>query len=91
MKTFKLTETANSILQNKINRSVVFNYLRENGPSYRARISKDLHISAPAVSRLIGKLIEEEYVVETEKIAIGTGKRPTQVRVNAERGRVEDR
>jgi predicted NBD/HSP70 family sugar kinase len=86
MRTLKLTGTINSALQNRINRSVIFHYLRENGPSYRARISKDLQISAPAVSRVIEKLIEERYVIETDKIVTSTGKRPTQLRINAERG-----
>ena len=86
MKTLKITGAVNSVLQNRINRSLIFNYLRENSPSYRARISKDLHISAPAVSRVIEKLIDEQYVIETDKIATGTGKRPTQVEINAERG-----
>jgi predicted NBD/HSP70 family sugar kinase len=63
--------------------SVVFNYLRENEPTYRARISRDLNISAPAVSRIIDKLIEDEYVIETEKLRIHSGKRPTQLRINS--------
>ena len=83
MKTLKISRTANANLQNRINMSVVFNYLRENEPTYRARISRDLNISAPAVSRIIDKLIEDEYVVETEKLRIHSGKRPTQLRINS--------
>lgn len=85
MKTLKISRAANANLQNKINMSVVFNYLREHEPTYRARISRDLNISPPAVSRIVDKLIEDGYVVETEKLKIESGKRPTQLRINADR------
>jgi predicted NBD/HSP70 family sugar kinase len=85
METLKISRTANANLQNRINMSVIFNYLRENGPTYRARISRDLNISAPAVSRIVDKLIEDEYVIETEKLRIHSGKRPTQLRINSEK------
>ncbi len=85
METLKISRTANATLQNRINKSVIFNYLRENGPTYRARISRDLNISAPAVSRIVDKLIEDEYVVETEKLQIQSGKRPTELRINSEK------
>jgi len=86
MKILKISRTANADLQHKINRSVIFNYLRENGPTFRARISKDLNISAPAVSRVIDKLIEDGYVIETEKLITGSGKRPIQLKINSEKG-----
>jgi len=85
MKTLKITRTANANLQNKINTSVIFNYLRENEPTYRARISRDLNISAPAVSRIVDKLIADGNVVETEKLKIQSGKRPTQLRINSDK------
>ena len=83
MKTLKISRAANANLQNKINTSVVFNYLRKNEPTYRARISRDLNISAPAVSRIVDRLIDDGYVVETEKLKIQSGKRPTQLRLNS--------
>jgi len=85
MKTLKISRAANANLQNKINMSVVFNYLRENEPTYRARISRDLNISAPAVSRIVDKLIADGNVVETEKLKIQSGKRPTQLRINSDK------
>ena len=83
---FKFVKTASSELQFKINQSVIFNYLRENGPIPRVKISKDLKISAPAVSRVIEKLIENNYVFETEKIETKSGKRPTLIALNEDRG-----
>ncbi|MEA2016791.1 MAG: ROK family protein [Actinomycetota bacterium] len=62
--------------------SIIFNYIRTKSPISRARISKDLGISAPAVSRTIEKLIEKEYVVETERVKTKRGKRPTPLVIN---------
>ncbi len=86
MRILKISRTANATFQNKINRSVIFNYLSKSGPTYRARISKDLNISAPAVSRAIDKLIEDGYVIETKKIITNSGKRPIQLKINSEKG-----
>ncbi|MCL4385925.1 MAG: ROK family transcriptional regulator [Actinobacteria bacterium] len=83
---FKFVKTASSELQFKINQSIIFNYIRENAPISRAKISKDLKISAPAVSRVIEKLIENNYVFETEKIETKSGKRPTLIALNEDRG-----
>jgi len=74
------------MLQNRINISIIFNYLRDNGASYRARIARDLGISAPAVARAIEKLLNEEYVIESERIQMDNGRKASQVSVNAERG-----
>jgi predicted NBD/HSP70 family sugar kinase len=83
---FKFVKTASSELQFKINQSIIFNYLRENNPISRAKISRDLKISAPAVSRVIEKLIKDDYVLETKKQETKSGKRPTLLVLNNERG-----
>ncbi len=79
---FKFLDTANPGLQQKINMSIIFNYLRIKNPISRAKISKDLGISAPAVSRAIEKLIEKGYVIEAERIKTKMGKRPTPLIIN---------
>jgi N-acetylglucosamine repressor len=84
----KFVRTASSELQFKINQSIIFNYLRENSPISRAKISQDLKISAPAVSRIIEKLINENYVLETEKQETKSGKRPTLLALNIDKGLV---
>jgi len=86
--TFKFVRTASSDLQFKINQSIIFNYLRANGPISRAKISQDLKISAPAVSRVIEKLIDDDYVIETKKLETKSGKRPTLLALNKDRGLV---
>jgi predicted NBD/HSP70 family sugar kinase len=82
----KFSKTASSKLQYNINTSIIFNYIREFGPRSRARISKDLKISAPAVSRVVDKLIEQGYIIETEKVKTKGGKRPKPLTINGEKG-----
>ncbi|MDD5659747.1 MAG: ROK family protein, partial [Actinomycetota bacterium] len=83
---FKFLKTASSKLQFKINQSIIFNYIKEKGPISRAKISRDLKISAPAVSRVIEKLINNDYIVETKKQETKSGKRPTLLALNNDRG-----
>ncbi len=88
LKRLSVSRTANSNLQNRINISIIFNYLREVGPTYRAKISKDLKISAPAVSRAIENLIAHGYVIEKERIKTSYGGKATEIMVNLEKGTV---
>ena len=80
------TGTANANLQNEINISIIFNYLREFGPTYRAKISKDLNISAPAVSRAVEKLAEKGYVIEEGEIKTPSGKKAAKISINLGKG-----
>lgn len=82
MRALPISGTADARLQNRINISLVFNYLREQGPSYRAQIAGDLGLSAPAVSRAIGKLTEQGYVVEGASIHASNGRRVDSVRID---------
>jgi len=86
MESFTLTRTANSYLQNKINKSIIFNFLRMNGKCYRAKIARSLHLSIPAVSRAIEYLKHEGFIIETEKIRTANGKLTSQYRINAHQG-----
>ena len=85
---FEVANTANQALQGEINRSIIFNYIRENGPVARMEIARSLHISPSAVSRVINALMGEKYVVETEKVETPVGKRPTLLRINGDKGSV---
>ena len=84
----RVRKTANSFVQNEINVSIIFNHLRKNGSSYRAQISRDLCISAPAVSRAIEKLKERGYVVESEPMGTASGKKAVKVSINVANGYV---
>jgi len=86
MKSLKFTRTINSNIQNRINKSIIFNYLRINGPCYRAKISKNLCISAPAVSRAIDSLLNNGYVIMADTIKTTNGKQTAQFKINSEKG-----
>lgn len=87
-KGFKFQEAINSEIQNKINISIIFNYLRESSPISRSKISEDLKISAASVSRAVEKLIKEGYVVESGKQNTKMGKKPILLEINSEKGYV---
>ncbi|MGA2762356.1 MAG: ROK family protein [Spirochaetia bacterium] len=72
-------------MQNKINTSVVFNYLRKAGPSDRAKVARDLHLSAPTVSRVVDQLREDGYISAAGVGVTSLGKRAPMFRVNSEK------
>lgn len=81
----KFLKTASSGLQYEINTSIIFNYIRENGPITRIKISNDLKISPSAVSRAIDRLIKEGYIIEGEKMKTKGGKRPTLIMISPDK------
>ena len=85
-KRFHFYETIVPKVQNVINESIIFNYLKENSAISRAKISKDLKISAPTVSKIIDNLIRNNYVNETEKAESSGGKRATKLVFNGDIG-----
>ena len=85
---YEVAKIANQALQSKMNHSIIFNYLREKGPTSRMDISRNLKISASAVTRVINTLKKRKYVVEAEKVETPLGKRPTLLRINTEKGSV---
>ncbi len=86
MKALRVSTTINANRQNEINTSIIFHYLCSNERVYRARIAEDLGISAPAVSRAIGHLIRDGFVVEAGRITTSKGKKATELCVNTGRG-----
>lgn len=86
MKSLRVSTTINANIQNEINKSIIFHYLCENNQAYRAKIAEDLKISAPAVSRAIERLIENGFVIESDKIPTGKGKKATALMVNTDKG-----
>jgi predicted NBD/HSP70 family sugar kinase len=87
METFyDLPQAADSRLQNKINRSLLFHYLHQHGESTRVQISKDLRLSEPTVSRIAGELLKKRYLMEAGKLITGSGKRPSVLKLNPRKG-----
>jgi len=85
-RSLKFLRTASAELQYKINISIIFNYIRENEPISRIKISNDLKFSPSAVSRVIDKLIKDGYVIETDKLKTKSGKRPTLLKIKQDEG-----
>jgi glucokinase len=86
MENITFESTINPTLQEKINRSIIFHYIRNNKNVTRAKISRDLKISGPTVSRIIERLVRENYVIETESLISKVGKRPIKLEINPEKG-----
>ena len=86
MKDFKFSRTASAKLQQSINISIILNYLRKNDSKSRSEISRDLKISAPAVSRVIENLKKRKFVKEIKKIKTESGKRPIPLTINGNKG-----
>lgn len=80
----QIEKTINPRFQNQINISIIFNHLREKGPISRTKISRDIGLSAPAVSRTINYLIEKGYIVKVGKGKTSVGKKPTLLNINNE-------
>lgn len=88
MERLKINRTANANLQNEINISVIFNLLRNTGPSYRAQIAKTLNLSAPAVSRAVEHLVKKGYLTENGTVKTGRGKNAVKVMINSDIGHI---
>ena len=86
MSTVPFQTGANATLQNRINISMVFNYLRVQGRSYRAQIARELALSAPAVSRAVDHLIEKGLVFEKGTVQGVVGKKAAGLEINGTKG-----
>lgn len=64
----EIQKTISPKFQNEINKSIILNYVMEdNRTIFRAKIARDLKISAPTVSKIIEDLINLGYVIEVGK------------------------
>src|SRR4029077_2363178 len=65
-----------------INRRLILNLLRQEGPKSRAEIATITGLSPAAVTFVIGDLLAEGHVSEGKTIAGVSGRRPIPVEVN---------
>ncbi|TVR70493.1 MAG: ROK family transcriptional regulator [Spirochaetaceae bacterium] len=86
MKTVSFQSAANPNVQNRINVSLIFNYLRHWGPAYRAHIARDLGLSPPAVSRAVENLVGSGYVLQSGTVTTGSGKKAPLYQINRGKG-----
>src|SRR5690606_23912015 len=77
-----------SQLVKNLNRSVVLELLRREGPLSRTEIARRAGISLPVASRLIQTLLAENRVVEVGKTGSSGGRRRTLIGYNASYGTV---
>ena len=86
MQSVRMAGAANANVQNQINVSLIFNYMRQHGETYRAEISRNVGLSAPAVSRVIEVLIEQGYITESGTLLTSNGKNVSRIIVNPDKG-----
>ncbi|MCZ8513742.1 ROK family transcriptional regulator [Paenibacillus filicis] len=57
------------------NRLTVFEIIKNQNPISRASIAKQTGMSATTVSRIVGELTEQGYILESEKVSEGLGRK----------------
>ncbi|MEW6550164.1 MAG: ROK family transcriptional regulator [Spirochaetota bacterium] len=62
MNYIEVAQGVNPKFQNKINQSVVFNYLKAKGPAHKSSIAEELGLSIPAISRAVDSLAAAGYL-----------------------------
>lgn len=69
-----------------LNRRLILNLLRQEGPKSRAELATLTSLSPAAVTFVVSDLIDEGIVNEREAISSSTGRRPTPIEINYEHG-----
>ncbi|MCJ8007569.1 ROK family transcriptional regulator [Lederbergia wuyishanensis] len=68
-----------------LNRTIILNKIRTDGPISRAQIAKETKLTPPTVSSLVSELIEKELVIESEQGESIGGRKPTLLVINSDR------
>ncbi|MBS4223221.1 ROK family transcriptional regulator [Lederbergia citrea] len=68
-----------------LNRSIILNKIRTDGPISRAKIARETKLTPPTVSSLVSELIESELVIESEQGESLGGRKPTMLVINSGR------
>ncbi|SIS42289.1 ROK family transcriptional regulator [Salimicrobium flavidum] len=71
-------------LMKSMNRSIILNMVREEGPISRAAIAKKTSLTPPTVSNIVKELIETKFVIETTQGTSNGGRKPTFLEINAD-------
>ncbi|MYL32149.1 ROK family protein [Pontibacillus yanchengensis] len=71
-------------LMKSINRSIILNMIREEGPISRAEIAKRTNLTPPTVSNLVKELIQTQFVIETNQGESKGGRKPTYLEINGD-------
>jgi glucokinase-like ROK family protein len=69
-------------LLHRINQSAILNLIREQGLISRTEIAKQLHLSQATVTRIVQKLVDNDFVVEVAQGNSATGRKPILLQLN---------
>ncbi|MBD8070482.1 ROK family transcriptional regulator [Bacillus sp. PS06] len=70
-------------LMKSLNRSIILNKIRVDGPISRADIAKETTLSPPTVSNIVKELLTTELVVEISQGESSGGRKPTLLSINS--------
>ncbi|MFC0331565.1 ROK family protein [Paenibacillus sepulcri] len=59
------------------NRLTVFEIIKNQAPISRAAIAKQTGMSATTVSRIVGELADQGYILESDQVSVGLGRKST--------------
>lgn len=84
----KTHTTGDLKLVRKLNKSIVFNFIKDHGPVSRAEIAKQTSLNKATVSSLVEELIRENFVREIGTGKSSGGRRPVLLLFNGDAGSV---
>jgi N-acetylglucosamine repressor len=67
-----------------LNKSIVLNKIRNNGPISRAQIAKETSLTPPTVSSIVKELIDSKLVTESQQGVSNGGRKPTMLIINGD-------
>ncbi|MFN2340811.1 MAG: ROK family protein [Halanaerobium sp.] len=76
----------NSTFIHNLNQGSIFKIIHRRGPITRKQLAESTSYSAATITNHVKKLIEEEYVIETEKGTSNGGRKPVYIKVNSKKG-----
>src|SRR5690554_3325770 len=79
-------EVGNSLLIRDLNLTSIFRLIYKYGPVSRKELAENTGYSAATISNHVKRLLEEGYVIETEKGHSTGGRKPVYLTVNPESG-----
>ncbi|GAA4720066.1 ROK family transcriptional regulator [Brevibacillus fulvus] len=70
-------------LMKSLNKSLILNVIRTEGPISRAEIAKKTNLTPPTVTNIVGELLESNLVVESDLGNSTGGRKPIMLRINS--------
>jgi glucokinase-like ROK family protein len=70
-------------LMKSLNKSLILNEIRTDGPISRAEIAKKTNLTPPTVTNIVGELLESKLVIESDLGASTGGRKPIMLQINA--------